>query len=121
MNDLDQTSFNISIAIITLIAITLIAPMMKPKNSKKLIEVDTKKLFKRQPQSIKRFTSIAEVIENNRKISLLFGSVILFFILNTFYTKGFSLDLNIVSWTFLCLGLLLSNSSIHYVKLINNR
>ena len=114
------SSFNISMAIVTLIAITLIAPMMKPKSSKKLIEVDTKKLFKRQPQDIKRFTSIAEVIENNRKISFLFGSVILFFILNTFYTKGFSLDLNVVSWTFLCLGLLLSNSSIHYVKLINN-
>ena len=62
----------------------------------------------------------ATLIENNRKISFLFGLIILFFILNTFYTKGFSLDLNIVSWTFLCLGLLLSNSSIHYVKLVNN-
>ena len=41
------SSFNILMALITLIAITLIAPMMKPKSSKKLIEVDTKKLFKK--------------------------------------------------------------------------
>ena len=32
--------------------------------------------------------------------------------------KGFSLDLNIVSWSFLGLGLILSSSSIHYVKLV---
>ena len=34
-------------ALITLITITLIAPMMKPKGSNELIEVDTKKLFKK--------------------------------------------------------------------------
>ena len=37
-----------------------------------------------------------------------------------FLKKGFSLDLNIVSWSFLGLGLILSSSSIHYVKLVNN-
>ena len=36
-----------------------------------------------------------------------------------FHKKGFSLDLNIVSWSFLGIGLILSNSPIHYVKLVN--
>ena len=114
------SSFNIFMALVTLLTITILAPLMRPKDSKTIIEVNAKKLFNKEEKGIKRISSIAEVIENNRKISFLFGLIILFFILNTFYTKGFSLDLNIVSWTFLCLGLLLSNSSIHYVKLVNN-
>ena len=114
------SSFNIFMALVTLLTITILAPLMRPKDSKTIIEVNAKKLFKKEEKGIKRISSIAEVIENNRQISFLFGLIILFFILNTFYTKGFSLDLNIVSWTFLCLGLLLSNSSIHYVKLVNN-
>ena len=114
------SSFNIFMALVTLLTITIIAPLMRPKDSKTIIEVDAKKLFKKEEKGIKRISSVAEIIENNRKISFLFGFVILFFILNTFYEKGFFLDLNLVSWTFLCVGLMLSNSSIHYVRLINN-
>ena len=43
-----------------------------------------------------------------------------YFLFLYFLKKGFSLDLNIVSWSFLGLGLILSSSSIHYVKLVNN-
>ena len=43
-----------------------------------------------------------------------------FFIFYIFYKKGFTLDLNIVSWSFLGAGLILSSSSIHYVRLVNN-
>ena len=43
-----------------------------------------------------------------------------YFLFFIFFKKGFSLDLNIVSWSFLGLGLILSSSSIHYVKLVNN-
>ena len=114
------SSFNIFMALATLLTITILAPLMRPKDSKNIIEVDAKKLFKKEEKGIKRISSVAEIIENNRKISFLFGFVILFFILNTFYEKGFFLDLNLVSWTFLCVGLMLSNSSIHYVRLINN-
>ena len=114
------SSFNIFMALVTLLTITIIAPLMRPKDSKTIIEVDAKKLFKKEEKGIKRISSVAEIIENNRKISFLFGFVILFFILNKFYEKGFFLDLNLVSWTFLCVGLMLSNSSIHYVRLINN-
>ena len=114
------SSFNIFMALATLLTITILAPLMRPKDSKTIIEIDAKKLFKKEEKGIKRISSVAEIIENNRKISFLFGFVILFFILNTFYEKGFFLDLNLVSWTFLCVGLMLSNSSIHYVRLINN-
>ena len=64
--------------------------------------------------------TFAQVVENNRLISFFVGVCLLFFILYIFYQKGFSLDLNLVSWTFLGLGLILANSPIHYVKLVNN-
>ena len=43
-----------------------------------------------------------------------------FFLFYTFNEKGFVLDLNLVSWTFLCTGLILCNSPLHYIKLVNN-
>ena len=51
--------------------------------------------------------------------SLFVGFVLICFILFIFFKDGFSLDLNLVSWSFLGLGLILSSSPIHYVKLIN--
>ena len=63
--------------------------------------------------------TLAQVLENSRLISTFVGILIIFYFLY-FLKKGFSLDLNIVSWSFLGLGLILSSSSIHYVKLVNN-
>jgi len=115
------TSFNITIAILTLFVITVINPLMRPTTKNEISEVDTD-IFKNS--SIKKTTekklTFAQKIENNRILSLFFGAVLLFFILFTFSRKGFFLDLNFVSWTFLCLGLLLCNSPLHYVKLVNN-
>ena len=115
------TSFNITIAIFTLLVITVINPLMRPTTKNEISEVDTD-IFKNS--SIKKTTkkklTFAQKIENNRILSLFFGAVLLFFILFTFSRKGFFLDLNFVSWTFLCLGLLLCNSPLHYVKLVNN-
>jgi short-chain fatty acids transporter len=37
-----------------------------------------------------------------------------------FAGNGLNLTLDIVNWTFLCLGLLLARSALHYVKLIGN-
>ena len=47
-------------------------------NQKNIIEVDAKKLFKKEKKGINKISNIAEVIENNRKISFLFGFIILF-------------------------------------------
>ena len=48
-----------------------------------------------------------------------FGNISSLVYWSNIYKNGFSLDLNIVSWSFLGIGLLLSNSPIHYVKLVN--
>ena len=115
------TSFNITIAILTLFVITVINPLMRPTTKNQIAEVDTN-IFKNNTIKIiqKKKLTFAQKVENNKFLSFFFGAVLLFFILFTFVKKGFFLDLNFVSWTFLCLGLLLCNSPLHYVKLVNN-
>ena len=118
------TSFNITLAVITLIIITVVNPLMRPVNDSEINEIDTN-VFRLDTEnndenSLKNDNrTFAQIIENNRFISLFVGFCLLFFISYVFYKKGFSLDLNLVSWTFLGIGLLLSNSPIHYVKLVN--
>jgi len=119
------TSFNIFLALITLIIITVINPLMRPTDKNEIKEIDPNVFrFKTKNEQSNNFKqknkTFAQTIENNRLISLFVGSILLFFIFYIFYNKGFSLDLNLVSWTFLGLGLILSSSSIHYVKLVNN-
>ena len=118
------TSFNITLTLITLLVITIINPLMRPTADNEIIEIDSnvfKISHKKTTNNINHnIRNIAQDIENNRLISLFVGFVLLFYIFYIFYTKGFSLDLNLVSWTFLGIGLLLSNSAIHYVKLVNN-
>ncbi len=118
------TSFNISLAIITLFIITILNPLMRPLSNKEIKEVDTK-IFKSSQSGNNNINinqnnrTFAQVIESNRLFSLFVGFVLICFILFIFFKDGFSLDLNLVSWSFLGLGLILSSSPIHYVKLIN--
>ncbi len=119
------SNFNMSLAFITLIIITIINPLMRPVKKGEIKEIDIKVFkFKKKTKDTESVNhndrTFAQIIENNRFISLFVGSCLLFFIFYIFYKKGFSLDLNLVSWTFLGLGLILSASSIHYVKLVNN-
>ena len=66
-------------ALVTLLIITILAPLMRPKNSKSIIEVDAKKLFKKEKKGINKIV-MSEVIENNRKISFFIRFCYSFFI-----------------------------------------
>ena len=118
------SNFNILLALFTLIIITIVNPLMRPTNDSEIKEIDpnvfnfsTKEKEINFKQSIQSF---AQKIENSRFISLFVGFALLLFIFYIFHKKGFSLDLNLVSWSFLGIGLILSSSPIHYVKLVNN-
>ena len=114
-------SFNITVALLTLITITIICPLMRPSRDSEIIEIDTKLLKdKSKTKNINGINSFAQRIENNRYLSFLTGISLIGYIFLIYSEKGFFLDLNIVSWTFLSIGLLLANSPIHYVKLVNN-
>ena len=119
------TNFNMSLALITLIIITIINPLMRPTRKIEIKEINTSifNINKKKNDSLNiksKDITLAQVLENSRLISTFAGASLLFFIFYIFLKKGFSLDLNIVSWSFLGLGLILSSSSIHYVKLVNN-
>lgn len=96
---------------------------MRPDNDSEIKEIDSNIFRLGDNDDIsninQKIRTPAQTIENNRFISLFLAISLLFFIGLIFYKNGFSLDLNIVSWSFLGLGLLLSNSAIHYVKLVN--
>ena len=114
-------SFNITVALLTLITITIICPLMRPSRDSEIIEINTKLLKdKSKTKNINEINSFAQRIENNRYLSFLTGISLIGYIFLIYSEKGFFLDLNIVSWTFLSIGLLLANSPIHYVKLVNN-
>ena len=113
------------LALTTLIIITVVNPLMRPTIKTEIKEIDPNVFrFRANKGDAKNINqnnrSFAQIIENNRLISLFVGLCLLFFIFYIFQQKGFSLDLNLVSWTFLGLGLILSSSPIHYVKLVNN-
>ena len=115
------TGFNIAVALLTLLTITIVCPLMRPSNSNDIIEIDTKLLKeKKKNKNINEIKNFAQSIENNRYLSLLTGLSLIGYIFVIYSEKGFFLDLNIVSWTFLSIGLILANSPIHYVKLVNN-
>ena len=56
-------------------------------------------------------------LESGRSISLLLSLMLFSFLAYWFATHGLDLSLNIVNWSFLALGLLLANSSLHYTEL----
>ena len=62
--------------------------------------------------------TMAERFEHMRWINLLTGVLLIAYLAWHFATKGLALDLNIVNWSFLALGLLLADSPIHYVRLV---
>lgn len=116
------TSFNIFLALITLFIITIVNPLMRPTDDSEIKEIDPNifRFNNKNDNENLHHQTFAQIVENNKFISLFVGFCLLFFIFYVFVQKGFSLDLNLVSWTFLGLGLVLSNSPIHYVKLVNN-
>ena len=115
------TSFNITVVLITLLTITIICPLMRPSNKNEIIEIDTKLLVDiKKELPTNNNNNFAQKLENNRYLSIFTGLSLIGYIFVIYYEKGFFLDLNIVSWTFLSIGLLLANSPIHYVKLVNN-
>lgn len=117
------SSFNIFMAILSLLVITSINPLMKPKDDE-VIEInkkDLKKIDKKTSKDINQINkNILYNIENTRFLSSFLGLALLAYVFLSYYINGFFLTLSFVCLTFLGVGLLLSNSPMHFVKLVNN-
>ena len=88
------TNFNMSLALITLIIITIINPLMRPTRKIEIKEINTN-IFninqkKTDSLSIKsKNRTLAQILENNRLISTFAGASLLFFIFYFFKKRVF--------------------------------
>lgn len=116
------TTWNMLLAIITVIGITVICPLMHPEEGA-VIQVKAKDLlqsFSKEEDNEMAQQSIGDKLNHSRLLTMAFGSILLIFLVKWFIEQGFNLDLNIVNWTFLTLGLLLTRSPLHYLQLVKD-
>lgn len=113
------SSMNITVAIILIIVIPLVLYLMSPKEESKfmtipsdLVEVGT------EPSTPKEEWTIADKLENSVALSMITGFGGLVYLVYYFATKGASLNLNIVNFTFLIIGILLHKRPIGYVRAV---
>jgi len=113
--------WNMAIAAVTLLAVAVVCAIMHPREV--LIEEispesntrDVK--TKAEPESAE--LRPADQLDHNRWVSLLLGGGLAVYVGHWFITQGLALNLNIVNWSFLAAGLLLSRSPHHFVQLIS--
>lgn len=113
---------NAMVAAVALLVITVLCPLMRPKNNE-LIAVDPALLQNTDNDhdlALPQDPTPAQRLDNTALFSRLLGLSLLAYIGLSYFNKGFFLTLDIVNWSFLGLGLLLARSLLHYVRLINN-
>ena len=114
---------NIALALVTVIATALCCAMLKPRDEE-IIEVDInllkdqEDLHHGEKNRTILSTSLAERLDNMRAINVGIGLLLLLYLATWFAENGFALNLNIVIWSFLGMGLLLANSPLHYLRLL---
>jgi len=118
-----QTLFspmNIILSLVLIITIPFICMAMAPKNEDEyetIVDVDPTLVEKETPREIvKHEMVIADRIENSVVISLIIGIAGMAYVFYYFGTKGFMLNLDIVNFTFLFLGILFQRTPINYVR-----
>ena len=116
------STFNIVIALVTLAMISIVCPLMHPKDSdvialsKEALKTERDNLSNKPNESL----TIGQKLDNSRIFTVLIGLLLAAFLGKWFYEQGLNLNLNIVNWTFLAAGLLLARNVRHFVGLIKN-
>ena len=100
---------NITIVIAMLIVIPWLNRLMHP-TAQHTITIDPALLKEATPEQTSAHTP-ADALEQSRLLSYLIGAMGLVYIVYYFYQNGFSLNLNIVNFTFLFLAILLHGSA----------
>ncbi len=121
-----QTIFsvmNIVLALVLLFAVPLICMAMAPRNEEEMetiVDVDPTLVDKKETVvPVKQDMVIADRIENSVVISLIIGIAGMIYVFYYFGTKGLKLNLDIVNFTFLFLGILFQRTPINYVKAVS--
>ncbi len=118
---------NIVVAIFCILVLPYIFKLLTPSDPDKIIPINQiipdldKLLEEEKPDESEenRKKTFAARIENSMVLSLMTGIAGMAIVVWYFATKGFKLNLNIVNFTFLFLGIILHKTPINYVKAIN--
>ena len=116
---------NIVVAIVLIIFMPLMAKLMSPTDPAEMVTVDKVlspeeiKGTQEAPEEAKRDTFAAK-LEHSMIISLITGVMGLIIVFWYFAKNGFKLNLNIVNFTFLFVGILLHRTPINYVRAITD-
>ena len=112
--------------VITVAALAVICPMLHPSTAVRGLgeehsDSDTPPdPISEQKGRVRSGQTPAQWIDSQRALTLAFGALLLVYLATYFVREGFALNLNIVNWSFLTLGLLLARSPAHYVELVLN-
>lgn len=121
---LTETIFSLPLLLTTLavlITLPLLNAFLHPKDPSKIIEVEPED----EEENLLALTedekedTIANKLNQSKWIGYLIGGLGLFYVFLHFKDGG-SLDLNIVNFAFLFLGILLLGAPIYYIKLLND-
>ncbi|MCD6152332.1 MAG: short-chain fatty acid transporter [Syntrophobacterales bacterium] len=121
-----QTLFsplNIVVTLVLLAVIPLTMMMMSPKNKEDIVTITDVDLGLVEEEKVNALSKeemvIADKIENSQTITWIIGLMGLAYIFWYFGTKGFKLNLNIVNFTFLFVGIILQRTPINYIKAVS--
>ena len=115
------TATNIVLALATLAVITLVCPLMHPADDEIIELKGTEDPNEAEPPAAaERPLTLALRLESSRALSLSIALLFVLYLVRWFSTTGFDLNLNVVIWTFVCAGLILARSAVHYMRLILN-
>lgn len=111
---------NIVISIVLILFVPIICMLMAPRNEsemERITDVNPDLVKKEEVQTMPREQMvIADRLENSKVISGIIGAAGMIYVIWFFATQGFKLDLNIVNFTFLFLGVLFQRTPINYIR-----
>jgi short-chain fatty acids transporter len=123
-----QTLFsplNLVVAVFLIIGLPFLFRFLTPVDEsetvtidKVLPNIDDYLAEKEEDSEQQRRDTVASKLENSMAISIIVGVMGLIIIVWYFATKGFKLNLNIVNFTFMIVGILLHRTPINYVRAI---
>ena len=121
--DVSQTlgsTLNIVLIVVLLILIPLVFFLMAPRKEEDIVTIDPAlcKIGEEKGEPKESWT-FADRLENSIVLSMIIGIAGLIYIVYYFATKGFKLNLNIVNFTFLMVGILLHKRPIQYVRAVS--
>ena len=109
------SAWNLAIACVTLAVVATVAVLLHPRDASVLREYDLDDEEPETPGSSLTMTP-AERLERSRLPTLVLGALTTAYVVYWFATRGLVVDLNIVNWTFLAIGLLVARSSAEYAS-----